>query len=402
MDVQAHRYWAGNDASTKPMLQPVRDDSIVFTMKLDREMVVQIAETSIIETIEAFVRFRSGFHGDTGIRDYLYHRLMTRLPGGGTLTHTDGSGTLLAQAEWYTVLKYRKTGSGASRGRFDIGVVDPEDLDSAAPRPLMTFECGRNKHAAHLLRDVDAAAEHEGPTPADISKLAREIIHARLPLGYALEFYDKDPRKAEQLIDRVREWISTSRCDGIHVVVLSCRGGDKPSLTFLPKSWNEQLRLGFGAELKRIEALSCAWTGVLAGRSARIGEGYTNRVSREEFLSSSSPEARLLINSIERQFHHHVKLVFGGSSMTVNLRPSGKLLRINKVSNIISDFHPAVGHELASPLQDSTTRSTYRIAETKAFLDAVLAGIANALSAGGAPLVKVHIRQSKPTSESER
>ena len=102
-------------------------------MRLNREMVVRVAEASIIETIEAFVRFRPGFHGDTGIRDYLYHRLMTWLPDGGTHTRTDGCGTLLAQAEWYTVLKYRNTGTGASRGRFDIGVADPEDLDSADP-----------------------------------------------------------------------------------------------------------------------------------------------------------------------------------------------------------------------------------------------------------------------------
>jgi hypothetical protein len=38
-------------------------------MKLSREVVIRIAEASIIETIEAFVRFRPGFHGDTGIRD---------------------------------------------------------------------------------------------------------------------------------------------------------------------------------------------------------------------------------------------------------------------------------------------------------------------------------------------
>jgi len=31
--------------------------------------------------------------------------------------------------------------------------------------------------------------------------------------------------------------------------------------------------------------------------------------------------------------------------MTVNLRPSGRLLRINKGPNCISDFHPAVGRE---------------------------------------------------------
>jgi len=370
-------------------------------MKLNREMLVQVAEASIIETIEAFVRFRPGFHGDTGIRDYLYHRLMTRLPDGGTHTRTDGGGTLLAQAEWYTVLKYRNTGTGASRGRFDIGVADPEDLDSAIPRPLMTFECGRNKHAAGLLGDVDAAAEHQGPAPADITKLAREISHAGLPLGYALEFYDEDPWEEGQLIDRVREWSSTSKCDGLRVVVLMCRGGDKPSLTFLPTSWNERLRLEFGAELKRIEALSCARIGVLTGRSARNGEGHTNRVSKEDFLSSSSSEARLLIESIERQFQNQVKLVFGGSTMTVNLRPSGKLLRINKGPNCISDFHPAVGHELALSLHESTTRSTYRIAETKALLDAVLAGIGKALSTSGTGLVKVHIRQPEPSSESE-
>lgn len=80
-------------------------------MKLNREMVVHVAEASIIETVEAFVRFRPGFHGDTGIRDYLYHRLMTGLPDGGTHTRTDGCGTLLAQAEWYTVLKYRNPGN---------------------------------------------------------------------------------------------------------------------------------------------------------------------------------------------------------------------------------------------------------------------------------------------------
>jgi hypothetical protein len=126
-------------------------------MKLNREMVVRVAEASIIETIEAFVRFRPGFHGDTGIRDYLYHRLMTGLPNGGTHTRPDGGGTLLAQAEWYTVLKYSNTGNGSSRGRFDVGIADPEELDSAVPRPLMTFECGRNKFASVLLGDVDAA-----------------------------------------------------------------------------------------------------------------------------------------------------------------------------------------------------------------------------------------------------
>ena len=43
---------------------------------------------------------------------------------------------------------------------------------------------------AFRLRGFDAPPEHEGPEPADITKLAREISHKSLPYGYALEFYD--------------------------------------------------------------------------------------------------------------------------------------------------------------------------------------------------------------------
>jgi len=353
-------------------------------MNLNREVVIRIAEASIIETIEAFVRFRPGFHGDTGIRDYLYHRLMTGLPNGGTHTRPDGGGTLLAQAEWYTVLKYCNTGNGASRGRFDIGIADPEELDSAVPRPLMTFECGRNKSASVLLGDVDAAADHEGPSPADITKLAREIKHAMLPLGYALEFYDDDRREAERLTERVREWISTSKCDGLRVVVMSCSSGEKPSVRFLPESWAGRLWLEFAAELKRIESLSCARRGGLTAQVRRTGESHTNRISQEDFLCASSAEARLLIECIERQFHKQLKFVFGGSSMTVNLRPSGKLLRINRSQNTVSDCHPAVTQELAMSLRESTPRSAYRIGEADDFRTAVLAGIGKTLSLSGA------------------
>jgi hypothetical protein len=348
-------------------------------MNLNREVMVRDAEASIIDTIEAFVRFRPGFHGDTGIREYLYHRLMARLPNGGTHTRLDGGGTLLAQTEWYTVLKYCNTGNGSSRGRFDLGIADPEELECVVPRPLMTFECGRNKDASALLGDIDAAAEHEGPAPADITKLAREIKHAGLPLGYALEFYDEDHWEAERLINRVREWISTSQCNGLRVVVLSCRSGEKPVLTFLPESWAAQLCIEFGAELKRIESLSCTRMDRLAP-AIRNGEGHTNRISRDDFLCSCSLEARLLVESVERQFHKQVKFVFGGSSMTVNLRPSGKLLRVSRSPNTVSECHPAIVQELTLSLRESTPRFTYRISDDEGFRSAVLTGIGKALS----------------------
>jgi len=116
--------------------------------------------------------------------------------------------------------------------------------------------------------------------------------------------------EAEQLIDRVANGFP--HLDAMASASSCCRAGRRQaSLTFLPKSWNERLRLGFGAELKRIEAVSCARTGVLTGAERKNGEGHTNRVSREEFLSSSSSEVRFLIESIERQFQNRVKLVFG-------------------------------------------------------------------------------------------
>src|SRR5664279_3954806 len=138
---------------------------------ISEKVIVEAVDRSVVETIEAFMCFRAGFHGDTGIRDYLYHRLMTNLPGGGTFRRTDGGGTLLAQAEWYTALKYRKTGSGASSGRFDIGIPRPENLESLKPAPLVAFECGRNKRAFNLLRDLEAAKDHDGPNPVSYTHL---------------------------------------------------------------------------------------------------------------------------------------------------------------------------------------------------------------------------------------
>jgi hypothetical protein len=292
-------------------------------------IIIDAVDCSVIETIEAFVRFRPGFHGDTGVR--LYYRLMTNLPDDGSYTRTDGVGTLLAQAEWYTELKYRNTGNDSSLGRFDIGIPKPEELDPPRPHALVTFECGRNKRAAALLRDVDATGDHEGPQPGDITKLAREICHKQLPYGYALEFFDKGRcGEAEDLVKRLRGRTSAAGSDCLHVVVVVCVAGRGPMLTFLPASWDEHIRLRFCKEVTRIEGLSCAGTALASPRPLGMGAGPGNRVTREDFLSSCSIDACALIKAIEQHFGTQVKLVFGGNTMTVNRRPSGKLLRITK------------------------------------------------------------------------
>lgn len=341
-------------------------------------IIVQAVDISVVETVEAFVRFRPGFHGDTGMRDYLYHRLMTNLPDGGIYRGTDGGGTLLAQAEWYTTLKYRRTGKGPSPGRFDLGIPNPEELELPVPRPLVTFECGRNKNAVGLLRDLDAAAEHEGPEPADITKLAREISYAGLPYGYVLEFYDEDQREAEELIRRLRRRVSSAESERLHIVLLVCIGGSRPMLTFLSEAWEEHIRLRFRAELERIEGLTCARKRAGAPRSAGTGGGHGNRVTREGFLSSCSIEARALIEAVGQRFGGQVKLVFGGNTMTVNRWPSGTVLRIKKAPNCISDLDPMVSHELAALLHLPIQPTSYQIDGTQAFREAVITAVGRA------------------------
>jgi hypothetical protein len=347
-------------------------------MPITEPIIVQAVDLSIVETVEAFVRFRPGFHGDTGLRDYLYYRLMTNLPDEGTYRRTDGGGTLLAQAEWYTALKYRKTGAGSSRGRFDLGIPIPEELDLPEPHPLVAFECGRNKKAVGLLGDLDAAKEHEGPDPADITKLAREISHEGLPYGYALEFYDEVQGEAQELIRRLQRRISSAESERLHVVVLVCIGGGQPRLTFLPAAYEERIRLRFPAELERIEGLTCARKGAGAPRSADTAGGHGNRVPREGFLSSCSIEARALIEAVEQRFGSKVKSVFGGNTMTVNRQPSGRLLRINKAPNSISDLDPAISRELASLLHLSNGQTSYKIDGTQAFREAVITAVGRA------------------------
>jgi hypothetical protein len=259
---------------------------------LTEPIILDAVDRSVIETVDDFVRFRQGFHGDTGMREHLYCHLMQNLPDRGRYRRTDGGGTLLVQPEWYTKLLYRKTGEDASSGRFDLGIPNPKDLDLdlAKPRLLVAFECGRNKKVADLL----PPSPRDGiPYPTDITKLVNEIELAKLPYGYALEFYDEDQGQADELIRRI-ERLSSVESNKLRVVVLECLGGRTPMLRFLPKAWDERIRRQFGEKVDLIELLTCAaieappppkaaaWTrqqkgfpgfGRLLGRRARPGQG---------------------------------------------------------------------------------------------------------------------------------
>jgi hypothetical protein len=349
-------------------------------MAYTSEEIVDAVDRSVIETIEAFIRFRPGFHGDTGIRDYLYHRLMMNLPDSGLHLRPDGDGTLLAQAEWYTTLKYRNKGKASSPGKFDLGIPKPTELDRLKPGALVAFECGRNKKADVLLRDIDAPIDHEGPRSADISKLIREICHKQLPYGYSLQFFDKGgDSDALQLVNRLKERADAPGFERLRAVVLLCATGDKPYLKFLSLSWDQSVRSRFHNEIAQIENLISSAKYPLEPPNRGARKGHSGRVSKETFLSFCSDEARALIQEIGNRLGSDLNLHYGPKTMTVNCRPAGKLMKITPELNCIQDLDSALEHRLHEILQRPVRRLERQIEGTSAYRDAVISALAHAL-----------------------
>ena len=113
----------------------------------------EITMASVGETVAKLLTHPFGFHGDTGIRDYLYARL--HVNGGDRLDDDDprpGYPTLLLQSEHYTVAKYISGGETARGARFDLALTRPpapscdlEDRCAERLTALFAFELGKNK-----------------------------------------------------------------------------------------------------------------------------------------------------------------------------------------------------------------------------------------------------------------
>jgi hypothetical protein len=194
-----------------------------------------------------------------------------------------------------------------------------------------------------------------------------------------LEFYDEAQGKANALLRQLQERISSAQSDRLHVVVLVCIGESKPILTLFPATWEKHIRLEFPGKLEQIEGLTCVRNPAGVPQRVGTGGGQGNRVSRESFLFSCSNEARVLIEAVEQHFGGQVKLMFGSLTMTINRWPNGRLLRINKAPNSISDLDPAASHELAALLHLSTRPTSYKIDGTQAFREAVITAVGRAL-----------------------
>jgi len=161
----------------------------------------EITMLAVTDTIEKLLTYPFGFHGDTGIRDYLFARL--HVHGGKALDYEDQQGrpgfsTMLLQAEHYTIARYSNTGQTGNGARFDLALTMPpasthaiensfaENLEAA-----FAFELGKNKS---LDKVVDRATKsHSAGTvtgTSDVSKLYRELRDHSLRQGWAIEFYD--------------------------------------------------------------------------------------------------------------------------------------------------------------------------------------------------------------------
>jgi hypothetical protein len=98
-------------------------------MKMDIEFenfYEDITIKAVADTVAKLLKYPFGFHGDTGIRDYLYARL--HVHGGEKLDVDDlrpGYSTLLLQSEHITLVKYSNTGQTARGARFDLALTRP-------------------------------------------------------------------------------------------------------------------------------------------------------------------------------------------------------------------------------------------------------------------------------------
>jgi len=183
------------------------------------------------------------------------------------------------------------------------------------------------------------------------------------------------------LIRLLRGYAVAIPSDNLRFVVLVLVGGTNPMLTFFPDAWAFSMQERLSTELDSIERLTCKIE--RGGNSCTTDTGGSNgkRVSSESFLSSCSAHSRELIKAVSETFGDRVKLIYGCNTMTVNRHPSGKLFRIHKASDLISEVDSVISDNLASLLCFANGTSTYRIERTNQFRSAVVSSIAQVVTA---------------------
>ena len=211
------------------------------------EKFLTIADKSIEETIKAFFECASGFHGDTGLQHYLYHRIFTNsnsainwFPSGSS-----SIGTLLFQSEVYTEMSYKgKKAKKSTPGRFDLAfVLPPANNDFIIPERLkavIAFDVGRNKRIK-AMGDFRALHDLENPKPGDAAKIIRDLRFGRLQVGYILEFFDWKGPSNYQAAQKIAQELSLY-CDEIgqtkcRIAVAAIDREGQPRIWLYPSKW---------------------------------------------------------------------------------------------------------------------------------------------------------------------
>lgn len=293
-----------------------------------------IANKSIKETIEIFFKHPSGFHGDTGIQHYLYHRILTNA------STTDSAKifwenpvnscerTLCFQSEVFTDCTYRNKGMKPGRGRFDMAFIEPPNIHAngySFPherlKALIAFEVGRNKDLKNM-GDYNAPRDNKEPKPGDAAKIIRDLRFRDLKGGYILEFYDQSynvsMRKAREVRDELRDFLDKVdeeiRC---RLALSVSSPGRSPEIFLYPDSWSKQIALEY-------DILSNGSSEKPTLKDGRAG----NHITYEEFLLQCSEGGRALQEAIHNQYFKKLKLLCGSKTMTVNRHPKGRICRI--------------------------------------------------------------------------
>lgn len=330
------------------------------------EEYLQISNAAIRDVIHAFFLHPYGFHGDSSIQHYLYHQLLTSAGTRAIWPPLPGieKAYLLLRSECYSTLTYQNTGEKATLGRFDMAFIDPatlperfDILTGKEPKAMVAFEVGKNK-STEKMGQFDAPISKQNPTPGDAAKIIRDVLAGHLNAGYVLEFYDGNGKNQEstarKIASQLKSYLDNNSDNRIYVALVLYNPVAEPTVWLYPKEWEEEMSLPYKNIL-----LEPKFSSSEKRSEENKKEGSENRIDFPNFRKRCNAGGAALQDEIRKHFKNQCKLVYGGSSMTVNF--NDRLLRIGNfhyehgecITHMSSQFFKNLQKELPKLRDDS-------------------------------------------------
>ncbi|MSS70680.1 MAG: hypothetical protein EXS64_04235 [Candidatus Latescibacteria bacterium] len=367
---------------------------------------IRISDAAIRDTVLAFFRHPYGFHGDTGIQNYLYHRLLTNAGERAIWPPCSevGQSVLLLQVEHYTTLTYQKTGISASPGRFDLAFVDGTGLTARNGNiirkkeieelpAVVAVEVGKNKSLASL-GNIDAPLDDQAPEPGDAAKLIRELRSGGLGAGYLLEFFDggnggNAVGTMEKMARRLKPYVDEIGEECFRVALIAFGPGSSPLVWLYPARWAERLELPYDRLRASEEAVSIhrkifPLMGGTSSPRSQATPGSESRATFFTFRERCGAGGKVLQEALRSEFSCRLGLVYGGKTMTVN-RDGRRLFRVGNLhasqGEYISDCDSRLKISLSKHLHEWVMGGQIRIPEQEdeGFVKAVVGALGGIL-----------------------